>query len=56
MGMRYGAGYSYLVVKVLMMCLPLSAKVVLGLMSGPIRSGESSMLFKFCFFDISYYF
>ena len=27
-----------------MMFLPLSEKVVLGLMSGPIRSGESSMM------------
>ena len=35
---------SYLVVKVRMTVLDLSANVVLGLMSGPIRSGESSMM------------
>lgn len=33
----------YLVVKALMMPLDLSEKVGFGLMSGPIRSGESSM-------------
>ena len=38
---------AYLVVKALTMLLPLSEKVGLGLMSGPIRSGESSMLLIF---------
>lgn len=39
-----GRDGSYLVVKALTMALPLSAKVTLGLMSGPIRSGESSIV------------
>ena len=33
-------------VNALIMALDLSEKVLLGLMSGPIRSGESSMLFR----------
>ena len=35
---------SYLVVKARTMLLDLSAQVILGLRSGPMRSGESSMV------------